>query len=98
MEAWGKFQSLAKRMFTPRPATQIPGLGRICKYLYSYVYMTTEAEKVLKETFTEDKTLFGAHSKLCPTKVAVTTVCEDSSKPRGYLLSNYSRPFVDEGI
>jgi hypothetical protein len=80
-------------VFTPRVGVSIPGV----RYLYSYTYQTSEAEKVFKEIFSSDKLLFdatGSTASLSPTKVAVV-VSDDSGQVR--LLSSYSRPFSYEG-
>jgi hypothetical protein len=77
-------------MFTPRIGVKIPVVDFFVKYIYSYIYQTEEAEKVLKEIFSDDLLFGGARSDLSPIKVAVA-VCEDSGRVR--LLSNYSRLF-----
>jgi hypothetical protein len=93
MSALEKFVEVTNRVFTPRVGVRIPGVARVAQYLYSYVYQTSEAEKVFKEVFLDDLLFDGAGSSRSPTKVAVA-VCDDSRRVR--LLSNYSRPFSYE--
>jgi len=93
VDALKKFIDVAERVFTPRVGVQIPIWKRAAKYLYSYIYQTSEAEKVFKEIFSDDLLFNGPGSSLSPIKVAVA-VCEDSGQVR--LLSNYSRPFSYE--